>query len=146
MFVLYKSYSFSYFLINFNICCIHFFYLYSFQACGMFLGEFSCFITFYILLCIERKKSDPSERDKIGPQKFNPVIFLVPALCDLTATSTMYVGLNLTYASSFQMLRGEFVFVHGSPSPQTYYSFLLQGHKIHIQDLLIPMGFWKNNL
>lgn len=27
-------------------------------------------------------------------------------MCDMIATSTMYVGLNLTYASSFQMFRG----------------------------------------
>lgn len=27
-------------------------------------------------------------------------------MCDMTATSIMYIGLNLTYASSFQMLRG----------------------------------------
>lgn len=37
---------------------------------------------------------------------FSPFIFLPPALLDMLATSTMYVGLNLTYASSFQMLRG----------------------------------------
>lgn len=29
-----------------------------------------------------------------------------------SATSTMYVGLNLTYASSFQMLRGTLNFTH----------------------------------
>ena len=38
--------------------------------------------------------------------KFNPFIFLPPALCDMTATSIQYIGLTLTYASSFQMLRG----------------------------------------
>lgn len=30
-------------------------------------------------------------------------------MCDLVATSTMYIGLNLTYASSFQMLRGSVI-------------------------------------
>lgn len=30
-------------------------------------------------------------------------------MCDLIATSTMYVGLTLTYASSFQMLRGSVI-------------------------------------
>ena len=38
---------------------------------------------------------------------FPKYIFLVPAFCDTLATSTMYLGLTLTYASSFQMLRGE---------------------------------------
>lgn len=27
-------------------------------------------------------------------------------MCDMVATSVMYIGLTLTYASSFQMLRG----------------------------------------
>ena len=44
----------------------------------------------------------------VGNQNFNPLIFLPAAMCDMCATSTMYVGLNLTYASSFQMLRGSF--------------------------------------
>jgi drug/metabolite transporter (DMT)-like permease len=30
-------------------------------------------------------------------------------MCDLIATSTMYIGLSLTYASSFQMLRGSVI-------------------------------------
>lgn len=38
--------------------------------------------------------------------KFNPFIFLPPAICDVLGTSLMYIGLNLTTASSFQMLRG----------------------------------------
>ena len=33
-----------------------------------------------------------------------------PAMCDMLATSTMYMGLTLTYASSFQMLRGKLQF------------------------------------
>ncbi|CAD5123218.1 DgyrCDS11579 [Dimorphilus gyrociliatus] len=42
----------------------------------------------------------------IQVSRFNPFIFYPPALCDMCATSIMYVGLNLTFASSFQMLRG----------------------------------------
>jgi hypothetical protein len=30
-------------------------------------------------------------------------------MCDMVATSVMYIGLTLTYASSFQMLRGVFM-------------------------------------
>ena len=41
------------------------------------------------------------------------MIFFLPAFCDLVATSTMYVGLNLTYASSFQMLRGALIIFTG---------------------------------
>lgn len=42
--------------------------------------------------------------------RFNPLVFLPPACCDIMGTSIMYVGLNLTTASSFQMLRGNRVF------------------------------------
>jgi drug/metabolite transporter (DMT)-like permease len=48
-----------------------------------------------------------------GTRSFNPLIFLPPALCDMTATSLMYIGLNLTYASSFQMLRGALIIFTG---------------------------------
>lgn len=44
---------------------------------------------------------------------FSRWIFLPPALMDMVATSTMYVGLNLTYASSFQMLRGAVIVFTG---------------------------------
>ena len=40
-------------------------------------------------------------------------IFLPPALCDMTATSVQYIGLTLTYASSFQMLRGAVIIFTG---------------------------------
>jgi drug/metabolite transporter (DMT)-like permease len=48
-----------------------------------------------------------------GTRSFNPLIFLPPALCDMTATSLMYIGLNMTYASSFQMLRGALIIFTG---------------------------------
>ena len=40
-------------------------------------------------------------------------VFLPPALCDMTATSVQYIGLTLTYASSFQMLRGAVIIFTG---------------------------------
>merc|ERR1711936_26608 len=43
----------------------------------------------------------------------NPLVFLPPALCDMTATSVQYIGLTLTYASSFQMLRGAVIIFTG---------------------------------
>ena len=46
-----------------------------------------------------------TDTEPILPQ-FNPLVFLPPACCDILATSIMYIGLNLTTASSFQMLRG----------------------------------------
>lgn len=44
-----------------------------------------------------------------GNRSFNPLVLLPPAMCDMVATSVMYIGLTLTYASSFQMLRGVFM-------------------------------------
>lgn len=52
-------------------------------------------------------------RSLVGSRDYNPWIFFPPAICDLVATSTMYVGLNLTYASSFQMLRGALIIFTG---------------------------------
>lgn len=50
-----------------------------------------------------------------GNQQFNPLLFFVPAMFDMVATTLMYIGLTMTFASSFQMLRGTFVislFIH----------------------------------
>ncbi|XP_075782081.1 solute carrier family 35 member F6 [Pelodiscus sinensis] len=80
------------------------------QAVGMFLGEFSCLAAFYLLVCRDRQRAEP----RMGPpQPFNPLLFLPPALCDMTGTSIMYVALNMTSASSFQMLRGAVIIFTG---------------------------------
>ncbi|KAL4220818.1 hypothetical protein ACF0H5_019086 [Mactra antiquata] len=86
------------------------------QAVGMFIGEFTCLIVFAILRLCRRRQDEElqpiqeEERDPLNqperPRKFNPLIFLPASLCDMCGTSLMYIGLNLTYASSFQMLRG----------------------------------------
>lgn len=55
----------------------------------MFLGEFSCLAVFYLLLCRDRRRPEPSMAPS---QPFNPLLFLPPALCDMTGTSIMYVG------------------------------------------------------
>ena len=74
-----------------------------FQAVGMFLGELSCLLAFSIVCLYHKKKDLPME---LGDQSFNRFIFLPAAMLDMCGTSLMYVGLNLTFASSFQMLRG----------------------------------------
>lgn len=48
-----------------------------------------------------------------GPQKFIPIVWALPAMCDLLGTSTMYVGLTWTFAASFQMLRGSVIIFTG---------------------------------
>ncbi|VDN18840.1 unnamed protein product [Gongylonema pulchrum] len=52
------------------------------------------------------------QSEQIFP-KFNPLVFAAPAFCDVLATSIMYIGLNLTQASSFQMLRGAVIIFTG---------------------------------
>ncbi|KAG5890717.1 hypothetical protein JTB14_026023 [Gonioctena quinquepunctata] len=83
-----------------------------FQASTMFLGELSCLLVFKILYRIYSRRADGTE-DVHGLTKgnriFNPLILFIPAMCDMTATSIMYIGLNLTYASSFQMFRGSVI-------------------------------------
>jgi len=84
------------------------------QACTMFIGEFLCLGAFFVSWLIKRKRNQGFVEDaqsSLGDDQpaftwKKAYVFLPPALCDMTATSVMYVGLNLTYASSFQMLRG----------------------------------------
>merc|ERR1712223_538732 len=98
------------------------------QAAGMFLGEMLCMVVFYLIRWFKKWKSkrhgsyeilystDEAERvanEEANEAKFNPLIFLPPALCDLTATSIQYIGLTFTYASSFQMLRGAVILFTG---------------------------------
>ncbi|XP_067327873.1 solute carrier family 35 member F6 [Anolis sagrei] len=80
------------------------------QAVGMFLGEFSCLAVFHLLRCRDRRRTEPV---MAASQPFNPILFLPPALCDMTGTSLMYVALNMTSASSFQMLRGAVIIFTG---------------------------------
>jgi len=60
--------------------------------------------------------------------KFNPLIFFPPACCDVLATSLMYIGLNLTTASSYQMLRGAVIIFTGLLSV-AFLRMRLQGFK-----------------
>lgn len=78
------------------------------QACGMFLGEFSCLVAFLISYwTVWRNKHDDVE--VVQNTKYNVFLLWPAALCDMTGTSLMYVGLNMTNASSFQMLRGSII-------------------------------------
>lgn len=87
------------------------------QAASMFVGEFSCMYAFFVFYYYFKYKGG-EERVQAstltgGNRNFNAFIFLAPAMCDMIGTSTMYVGLNLTYASSFQMLRGSVIVFTG---------------------------------
>ncbi len=102
-----------------HACTLYSASFFKFQGVCMFVGEFLCVPTFFVLHLIQKLRykyntKSAAERllvpddDEGAPSipRFNPFVFLPPAMCDMCATSLMYIGLNLTYASSFQMLRG----------------------------------------
>ncbi|KAF1766223.1 hypothetical protein GCK72_006179 [Caenorhabditis remanei] len=96
------------------------------QATCMFFGEFLCLVVFFLIFGYKRYVWNRSnvqgesgsiteittEEKPILPP-FNPFLFFPPALCDILGTSIMYIGLNLTTASSFQMLRGAVIIFTG---------------------------------
>ena len=82
-----------------------------FQAAEMFLGEMSCIVVFKVWFYHHKYRK--LDMKVFGPQKFNPLVWAVPAMCDLLGTSTMYVGLTWTFAASFQMLRGSVIIFTG---------------------------------
>ena len=87
------------------------------QACGMFLGEMMCMLAFFAIRWSRKRKLENPEDAENDPmtrkRNFSPLVFWPPALCDMTATSIQYIGLTLTYASSFQMLRGAVIIFTG---------------------------------
>ena len=86
------------------------------------MGEMLCMVAyiFYINCCssspssnIQNQEEDDSKPRTLLQKIKHQLIFLPPALCDVVATSMMYVGLNMTSASQFQMLRGSIMIFVG---------------------------------
>ncbi|XP_067945965.1 solute carrier family 35 member F6-like isoform X1 [Watersipora subatra] len=83
------------------------------QSVGMFIGELSCLLVFKFIFFASKRQvnagkelSAGTKRLIDGNQGFHPIVFWPAALCDMCGTTLMYIGLNMTDASSFQMLRG----------------------------------------
>uniref|UniRef100_A0A0N5ADW1 CRT-like domain-containing protein n=1 Tax=Syphacia muris TaxID=451379 RepID=A0A0N5ADW1_9BILA len=113
--------------------------LVEFQATVMFVGEMTCMVAYFISLLIQRhqwrkkhlgispsdirKSRFPTTSDSQSaitqisqyprPPRMNYFLFAAPAFCDVVATSIQYLGLNLTSASSYQMLRGAVIIFTG---------------------------------
>ena len=72
----------------------------------MFVGEMMMMVVYFIYSAITSRKKEEAPVAE-GTVKFrNPrhgYLFLIPAMCDMIATSTMYFGLTWTTASSFQV-------------------------------------------
>jgi len=106
------------------------------QAFTMFVGEFSCLLVFKLIVFTSTMGGKESSM-KLGPQKFNPLVWAIPAMCDSCATTAMYIGLTMTHASSFQMLRGSVVIFTG------LLSVVLLGRKLqpyHWGGMLLVLG------
>merc|ERR1712226_18940 len=110
------------------------------QAGFMFLGESLCMVVFLLTIayrlychkddyennegpkCLSQDvESKEFEKEKESCSMLRYLftqfkLFYFPALCDVTATSIMYIALTLTSASSFQMLRGSIMIFVGLES------------------------------
>jgi len=88
-----------------------------FQAVCMFIGEGLCMLAHLVQGAVRGRRSardvqvleaPASPANRQGSLRGN-FWFMVPAMCDMCGTGTMYAGLCLSYASVFQMLRGSVV-------------------------------------
>ena len=84
-----------------------------FQTATMFVGEFMCLFVYFGDRILNKPKTvPPSMPKKPGLKaKLGPLIFALPAGIDLCGSTLMMIGLGLTYASVYQMLRGSIVVV-----------------------------------
>jgi drug/metabolite transporter (DMT)-like permease len=73
-----------------------------FQTWCMFFGEMICLFVFKILVRWKQRRGVAAETHS----RFSCLIFIFPACCDMTASGMMLSGLTMTYASSYQMMRG----------------------------------------
>ncbi|WAR14464.1 S35F6-like protein [Mya arenaria] len=83
--------------------------------------------------------------DENPPRKFNPFVFLPAALCDMCGTSIMYIGLNLTFASSFQMLRGDLLIIMAqiiAAVQMVYEERFVTRYNVHPLAAVGWEGFW----
>ncbi|KAH8242690.1 hypothetical protein KR032_001185 [Drosophila birchii] len=75
----------------------------------MFLGEFLCFLAYKLIRLISSRRGPSTELDSIlahGSNEFSPLSMLLPTVLDVVASILLFTGLYLTYATSFQMIRG----------------------------------------
>ena len=72
------------------------------QVTVMMLGESLCLLVFLLA----RPHPHPHQQEKSGPPP-PPLLLLPPALCDLLVSSLTLLGLYLTSAHQYQMLRGQ---------------------------------------
>lgn len=82
------------------------------QTLCMFMGETLCLIAFFVTVYRAKNREYTPIVEQTAP-KFPIWTFLIPAMCDMTGSTLMYIGLVLTYPSVYQMLRGMIVVFTG---------------------------------
>ncbi|KAG8813798.1 hypothetical protein FRC17_001417 [Serendipita sp. 399] len=87
------------------------------QTVHMFVGEMGCFLPVLFSLIRHRSyrvvPSDAAKEEKPPMRGWKFFLFWLPALCDLTATTLMNIGLLYTPVSIYQMTRGALVLFVG---------------------------------
>jgi Nucleotide-sugar transporter. len=87
-----------------------------FQTATMFLGESFCLVAYRIYLKSQNTRVSVKKEllmDKTGKlyNKLGNFIFLIPAFFDLVASTLTFIGLVLSAASVYQMMRGFIIVV-----------------------------------
>ncbi|XP_030374034.1 solute carrier family 35 member F6 [Scaptodrosophila lebanonensis] len=75
----------------------------------IFLGQLLCFFVYKLTYHFVSRRGLGADQDHIltrGSREFQPLSMLLPCCLDTIATILLFTGLYLTYATSFQMIRG----------------------------------------
>ena len=99
-----------------------------FQTGLMFFGEMLCLFAFQALNTIQKLTGRRNEAFSVGT--ITPLVWIIPASCDLVSTTMMFIGLSWTFASSFQMLRGSVIIFTG------VFSVIFLKAKLHLHHYL----------
>ena len=99
-----------------------------FQTGLMFFGEMLCLFAFQAFHTIQKMTGRINENFSMG--NVTPLVWILPALCDLIGTTMMFVALSWTFASSFQMLRGSVIIFTG------VFSVIFLKAKLHLHHYL----------
>lgn len=91
----------------------HLFYHPFFQTNLMFLGEMFCLFAFEAILCFIKYSDNLFPEERQESARSTPIVWLIPAMCDLVSSSLIYIGLQLTSAASFQMIHGSVILFTG---------------------------------
>jgi len=75
----------------------------------MFVGELVCLLAYAVRKMFCKSKNQRGEAEE--ESSVNPFLFAIPAAFDLCGSTLMFVGLTMTAASIYQMMRGLIVVI-----------------------------------